>query len=334
METSEVCNILVGATSSPCDILVESAEPVSVFCDISVEPVDYLCKSCKVDDCPIICEAHQSGFFWNSWCLMDGAELETDGLAYTEDNFDTETSGPNACDCAMNQKWKFRGTGFYRIDIPEESPLDALVLWGHNLHNGSDDGLSFGTVRVIDRETNTVIQPTNWDDAYATVDADEPVIMFFDGTSYKNIEVQINGATTAFTSADDTPHTVGNLFIGEWMPLPEGLRKFASPFNASEQEAMIKASECGPLSRKLKRVAIDLDLTLECLCYDWLRTTWRPFLKYLQTTPVYFAWSRNRYPDEVCRAWLDSKVGPSEFTDSHFSSVTLPLKCHISQQLK
>lgn len=336
------CDLAVGQCPSAfCDVEVTINEGCQT-CEVEVSGgcKDVLIKSCKLDDCILCCDPHKSGFFWNNWCLCEGAELTASSLWYECDAFHGIDSAVNACDCSFTEAWKFRGTGSYNIKLPEAKPLEAIIIWGQNLYVGSD-GVTSGRVEVRD-SSGTRIQPTNWDQPYATVDEDEPVFMYFDGTPYDELRIVFIGATTALgTGSNDElcdtsgdPHCIENIFIGECMEIPDGLRKFASPFNGSEYSSKIKSSACGPLSRSLTKKAIDMELVLEGLCYEWLIEKWRPFLCYLQRYPVYFSWSKNRFPDEVARVWLDDCVEPSEFTDSHFSSLVIPLKAQISQGKK
>lgn len=308
-----------------CDIdVIEFDNCHSCTINVSGGCKDVLVKSCKLDDCLLCCDPHQSGFFWNNWCNCEGAMVTGRGSLSDVGNYDS-TRAINACDCAYTQSWKFRGAGTYTVTMPEQKKMDTVILWGHNLHEGSTDTL-FGQVQVWG--DGVQLSPTNWDFNFASVDEDEPVFMFFEEGYYNEIRVLVGGAVV------DAENCVDNLFIGECLDLPEGLRTFANPFNGSEYDPKIKASECGPLSRSLKKTAKDMDLQIEGLCEEWLRDKWRPFICYLTKFPAYFSWSKNRFPDEVGRVWIESCAPPSEYTDSHFSSVTLPLKIQTTQSVK
>ena len=298
---------------------------------IDTDDVEPFCEYCGMSSC-VGCQAHISGFYHNNWCLMEDAELVDSSFLYECDG--NESSSVNACDCSYTQSWKFREAGVYDISIPENSPVHAVILWGHNLHVGTDvlNGI-YSSVEVVDKVTGNPIQPLNWSGASATVTEDKPVIMYFDGTDYNQLQIRIVGGAVIDINdpCSTAPYCIDNIFIGECLTLPEALRKFASPFNATEYKARVKASACGPLSRSLVREAIDVDLTIEGLCYDWLVQKWRPFRDYLMRYPVYFSWSKNRYPSEVARVWLEDGVEPTEFSDSHFSVLSLALKAQISQ---
>ena len=332
--TANVSSIVDVCAESSCLITVID-EPVVIDggcsdCEVTVSGgcKDVLVKSCKLDDCIVCCEPHQSGFFWNNWCLCDDASVISSGsVSNINDSYDG-TEAANACDCAYTQSLKFRGTGTYTVTLPESKSLDAVVLWGHNLHEGAD-GIQSGLVQV--EADGQIIQPNNWDLPYATVEADEPVFMFFDSDEYSTVTIKMYGATDNQTGI---ANCVDNIFIGECLDIPDGLRSFINPFNGSEYESKIKSSSCGPLSRSLNKKPIEFDLEIQGLCYEWLIEKWRPFVCYMQRYPAYFSWSKNRYPSEVARVWIDSQIAPSEFEDSHFSSVTLSLNAQITQSKK
>lgn len=255
-------------------------------------------------DCEqLCCEPHKPVFLTGDVCNC-GWTITGAGV--------NGTTAANACGCSAG-KLQFDGS----ITITGSGPsafVDCVVIWGHDIASGS---VNFNGVT---EDINLCF------DGQACEGFAQPIILSFEA-------VQIGAFSLTINSNDGVTNCIDYMFVGrklftEELALVEG---WQNPHNLLDYEAELKESECGVLAVDFKHVPVDTTLTVSCASEDWIKTQWRPYLRYIGCgNPILFQYSINRCEDAIVYGW-PSGSGFSSYTDPWRQTVGLNARLYTSQ---
>lgn len=133
---------------------------------------------------------------------------------------------------------------------------------------------------------------------------DSPIIIAFTGAAYTAV-VLLTGATSA-------PIQVGVVYVGQRLTIPCRLYVGHTPLKyARSPNVVTSRSENGNF---LGRVVIggksSSKASFKNIKPDFYRASVDPFIKSADSTPFFFAWRPDSYPNEVGYAWLTDDAIP------------------------
>ena len=262
------------------------------------------CNDEWITDCETFCcEPHKPVFLTGDVCSC-GWEVAGAGV--------NGTTAANACGCSSG-KLQFDGS----ITLAGSGPsafVDCVVIWGHDIASGTV------TFNGITQDVQLCF------DGHSCEGFAQPVILSFP-------PMQIGAFTLTINSADGVTNCVEYIFVGrkmftEELALVEG---WNNPHNLLDYEAELKESDCGVLAVEYKHVPVDVTLTIACASEEWIKTEWRPYLRYIGCgNPILFQYSINRCENAIVYGF-PSGSGFSSYTDPWRQTVGLNARVFTSQ---
>lgn len=128
---------------------------------------------------------------------------------------------------------------------------------------------------------------------------------------------------------DSTPASIVSVVsFGNVTPIPYGLSSnFNSPHNAQQYKNITNESETGNfIGRSVRKGATPFNVSSELFEYDWMISTWRPFLRHLERKPCFFKWSDTTYTEESVFCWSEPDIATPSYSDGHFLNIDLSLR--------
>jgi hypothetical protein len=217
------------------------------------------------------------------------------GATLTASPSSTEADGPVAT-CREWKPWTFwRPTGSapwtLEVDFGSAKDTNAAALYGHDC----DDTVA------VDR----------WDGAawveVATTEADgagDCIWLSWDEVSTSKLRFRF----------DDLSH-LAILCAGLAIELPEGIPGgWSDPDLAQRAQLEHQVSRGGVwLGNVVERWEAQLSLALKNVAQEWVRDTWRPFLRTCSAQPFFLHWDADEWPNSACLCTS------AEFGDTAFS---------------
>lgn len=275
---------------------------------------------CDEDYC---CEPDMPALFWNNLCTCPDWTMEAPAIE--------GSSVYNVCSCNPGQQWCFEGSATIVLSGPQRV-VDTLIIWGHNLTDGT---VTVSPLTTIDGNSVSV---GVIDDGACIGGYTTPVVMNFTDPAEPEGQPQVNDLLVTDLTVTITSNTGGivcidQLFLGQKVFFPDdGMPEtFQNPHDGTDYELEVKSSSCGPLSRSLKHVPVDLSVEIDCVDDRWLKEVWRPYLRYAEKHGVLFQHSRNNCPNDVFNGTLKGPVGPSSYNSLNRYTVTLEAEGYVTQ---
>ncbi len=195
--------------------------------------------------------------------------------------------------------WKATGTAtqYLTVDLSGVDTVDYVGIARHNLGSG---GTSV-SVEVDDPDN-----PGSWLEVAASLllPDDGPALIRFDPVSPLQLRVKLQPAAVV--------PAVTVLYVGSLLVLPRGLQPghVPLPFAASDEIVTGQAESGDFLGRIVTKQALTTSVSIIALDYDWFRQHMAAFVRVARTTPFFFAWMPESFPNEVGFAWLNNDVRP------------------------
>ena len=60
---------------------------------------------------------------------------------------------------------------------------------------------------------------------------------------------------------------------------------------------------------------------------EWVRINWRPFVKFAEKKPFFFAWNHDDHPEETVFAMANPNIPPSQMPEFRLYSLRMPIMC-------
>ena len=273
----------------------------------------------------LCCEPHRPLLFWNNLLNCPGWTAEAPAIE--------GSSIYNTASCNPGQKWCFEDSATIIFTGPPQF-VDALVIWGHNMTDG--------TVTVSPLEqfggSNTISTGVTNDGA-CMEGYTQPIIMNFAdpeelpvGSPQVDDRIITELAVT-ITSNTGGPVCIDQIFIGQKFFLPDDTLplNFQNPHTGSDYEIEFTEGSCGPLSRSLKHTPIEMSFSVECMDERYMKEKWRPFIRYAQRHGLMFQWSRNRCPQDIFNGWITGPIAPAVYNNAHYQTATMQARGYITQ---
>ncbi len=268
------------------------------------------CGDCEDQRCS---RPHRPVFFYRDVCAL-GWTLEAEGLDEGSNIYDM-------CSCNMGQSIEFTG----RLVIRGQGDpmlINTVMIWGHNMVDATVSTFPAGPFGG--NPTNVGVTSDNSGlGGYLT-----PVIINWADAPESTGEFEI-----IIESNNDDPICINQISVGSkfFLPRDELSEGFVNPHDGLDQEAEQILSDCGPLSRFLVRKPITVPLPILDVSTKWLKTEWRPFLRYISRYGLQFQWSREQCPGDVFNGWVKGVQQGSSFDTCDNQSITLIMEGYITQ---
>lgn len=185
--------------------------------------------------------------------------------------------------------------------------VDAVGIASHSLH------LNASTVTI-----EASIHGTSWDTIKSFAPSNgRPLLAIFDKVTYRYFRLTVSGATAP---------SIGALFIGEALVMPQGIYGGHTPITMGRQAKRItNKTEGGQFAgNSVVHLGVKTSFSLKHLKAAWYREFFEPFAKYLTSgAPFFAAWRPSDYPDEVGYCWPEGDVTPQNTGVKDFMEVDL-----------
>lgn len=88
-------------------------------------------------------------------------------------------------------------------------------------------------------------------------------------------------------------------------------------------------SESGEwLGRTIRRRGFETSIDMKRITPQWYREYFSPFVESIKTTPFFYSWRPQDYPDDVVYCWTDSDIKPSNSGIREFMDLSFNVNCH------
>jgi hypothetical protein len=133
---------------------------------------------------------------------------------------------------------------------------------------------------------------------------DNVLILRFEETVYHSIRLKL--------AEGDAPPQAAVVYTGLLLVMQRRIYVGHTPITFGRQTVIrTGVSEGGNfLGRVVTGSTLRSSVTMQNLTPAWVRSDLDPFIQASQTTPFFWAWRPETYPDETGFAWVDSDIRP------------------------
>ena len=209
----------------------------------------------------------------------------------------------NLANPATNLVWKSGSTADQYITIlfGAEVEVDYIAIARHNFGSGqvqaTVQGLPFGGNPATDGD---------WDDLVEAnlLANDRPALWRFTPTPLIGVRLKLEPGSVEPQAAV--------LYVGKLLVFERGVQPGHTPIPYGRRRDVISPrSQSGEyLGRVIAGGGLNSSVTISKLSAAWYRSTLDPFFEIVAETPFFWAWSPERYPDEVGYVWLTNDPEP------------------------
>ena len=205
---------------------------------------------------------------------------------------------------------------FVRIDLDGLHEVDGLGIARHNLGTNQRIVSIYGAT-AEDFNGDPIFSQIVQDGMFAD---DEPLLFRFVSANYISLKLVL---TSAYHDTDPTYISV--LHAGKLLVCERGTHTDHVPINhARKTQNFIGMSENGRFLGKIVLASkVETTFALKFLRRTWFQDEMRPFLLSAETTPFFFAWKPQQFPDDVGYCWLTENPQPSVHFDTRRIELTL-----------
>lgn len=209
----------------------------------------------------------------------------------------------NLANPATNQVWKSGSTAdqFLTVLFGATVEVDYIAIARHNFGSGqvqiTVQGLPFGGNPAVDGD---------WDELVAVnlLANDRPAIWRFEPGDYIGLRLKLEPGSIEPQAAV--------LYCGKLLVFERGVQPGHTPIPyARKRNKISPISQDGEfLGRVVAGGSLASSVTISKLSAAWYRSTLDPFFDVVAEFPFFWAWSPERYPDEVGYVWLTNDPVP------------------------
>lgn len=205
---------------------------------------------------------------------------------------------------ATNEMWKSGSTAdqYVTVLFGAEEEVDYAGVARHNLGTG----LVVVTVQGLPAGGNPATD-ADWDElvAASVPSGDEALIFRFDPTYLIGVRLLLEPVSVEPQAAV--------LYVGKLLVFERGVQPGHTPIVYGRDRDVISGlSQSGQyLGRVTSGGRRRSSLSIIKLSPAWYRSTLDPFFEVATETPFFWAWSPERYPEEVGYVWLTSQPVPN-----------------------
>lgn len=251
-------------------------------------------------DCTVCCDPHRSGMYWCDLCRVPCWTTTAIAAAGAE-------NVENACSCVRGARWRFTPQNCRaRWEVATSDgcprPFDCIVIWGHNLTR-------FGGAVMSVYGDGQLLSPYNYTDPEVVLLPE----LNHDGSEYQRPivwcleeSIMVESVAIEFLLPRDVEYCIESIAAMQFAEFPNGLQPgWVNPAIAGDYTIRFKDGDtCGQLEPDCEYNARDFDISTVGVDDCWLRETFMPIRRWAKNNDVYFAWSTNRYPEELIRGRL------------------------------
>ena len=261
-------------------------------------------------------------FLWRSYVTPSLIEA---GLVNTPTTDPTDPDFPeaNMAGATTETRWQVETAFlmddlFVRIDLDGLREVDSLGIAQHNL----------GTNQRIVQVFGATVEDSNGDPIYFEIVEqhifanDEPLLFEFVGANYISLKLVL---TSAYQ--DTEPTYISVVYAGKLLRCERGTHTDHVPINDGRKtQNAINMSESGRFLGKIVLASkVETTFGLKFLRSTWFRDEMRPFLLAAETTPFFFAWKPQEFPNDIGYCWLTENPRPSVHFDTGRIELTLAM---------
>lgn len=232
---------------------------------------------------------------WNNLATTDTVSADQEDANYPVTNL----ANP-----ATNLVWKSGSTAdqYLTVLFGVEAEVDYIAMARHNLGTGlvavTVQGLPFGGNPATDGD---------WDDLVAQnlLADDAPAIWRFAPTELIGVRLKLE--------PDAAQPQAAVLYCGKLLVFERGVQPGHTPIPyARQRDIVAPRSQAGEfLGRVISGGSLVSAVNITKLTPAWYRSTLDPFFEVAAEQPFFWAWSPERYPDEVGYVWLSNQPMPN-----------------------
>lgn len=221
----------------------------------------------------------------------------------------------NLANVSTAEFWKAlnaTGTKYLTVTPVVASSLDYIAVAGHNF------GSAQIAVRVEARTTSTgawtvivaEFMPTN----------DNALILRFTETVYHSIRLRL--------AAGSAPAQAAVLYTGLLLVSQRRAYVGVAPITLNRRKQSVTGrSEAGNFLGRIETGStLQTSLALNYLTPDWYRANMDPFIDAASSTPFFFGWRPQDYPNECAFCWLTGDPTPENQMSNGMMQVTLEMQ--------
>lgn len=204
---------------------------------------------------------------------------------------------------ATNEVWKSGSTAdqYVTVLFGETVEVDYAAIARHNLGSGqvavTVQGLPFGGNPAVDGDWDEMV-------ASALLANDRPAIFRFEPTELIGVRLKLEPGSVE--------PQAGVLYVGKLLVFERGVQPGHTPIPyARDRNVTSPVSQSGEyLGRVVSGGSMRSSVNIIKLSAAWYRSTLDPFFAVSADGPFFWAWSPDRYPDEVGYVWLINQPVP------------------------
>lgn len=193
---------------------------------------------------------------------------------------------------------------YVTVDLSGTDDVDYLAIARHNM------GTGLLAVSVEGALTVDSAGDPEWDELTAPqlVANDDPILFRFTRDTYLTVRLRIQPSTLVAKPAPE----IAVLYVGALLTLQRTIYVSHRPINYARSKTITNGrSESGEfLGRFVLGSQLGSGFGLENLTPAWVRTLLNPFIAASDTTPFFFAWRPETYPNEVGFCWMTNDPQP------------------------
>lgn len=210
----------------------------------------------------------------------------------------------NLANPATNEVWKSGSTDdqYLTVLFGDPAAVDYVAVARHNFGSGqvqvTVEGLPFGGDPEMDADWVELVEAN-------LLANDRPALWRFVPTELVGLRLKLEPGTVEPQAAV--------LYCGKLLVFERGVQPGHTPIPYGRQRNVVSPrSQSGEyLGRVVTGGGLSSSVNIIKLSPEWYRSTLDPFFEVAAETPFFWAWSPERYPDEVGYVWLSNQPVPN-----------------------
>lgn len=131
-----------------------------------------------------------------------------------------------------------------------------------------------------------------------------------------------------FTNTAGSQLVVRDMALGKRLTFEMGQQRDVAPPSLTSNVIISNSVSVNGslLGRQSRQVAKEMEIVLEPVTKEWVRSYWEPFAKSAVKLPFYYSWSPIDYPGDVCLAAATNLVAPVNMMPPGYMRCSMPLR--------
>lgn len=194
------------------------------------------------------------------------------------------------------------------IDFGAVESIDSIGIGAHNF-------ATTGTTTLVEYSFDDV----TWYEFADFSAVDNKAVMLF---STSTIKARYWRMTFTYSGSDPQ---IGAIYMGVALALQRPVYGGITPITMARKTEYVnnRSNTNQFMGRSILRQGINFSVPLKNLTAAWYRENMEPFAKAARTTPFFYAWNPEQYPDEAGYAWTTADIVPTNQGTRDLMDVTL-----------